>query len=120
MGQKTHPIGLRIGIHRKWNFTWYTIDKLYKNFFFQQNQIETFFKTIFHFYTYTKISRIKKILLVDLKFFRYGIEELAIFVFFYKFRKRLQTKNKIILDNKNSSGWKLNILNKKKYLSKRK
>lgn len=39
-------------------------------------------------YPYTKISTTKKILLVDLKLFKYGIKKLFIFVFFYKFRTK--------------------------------
>ncbi len=117
MGQKTHPIGLRVGIHRKWNFTWYATDKSYKKQFFQQNQIETFFKTIFHFYPYTKVSRIKKVLLIDLKFFRYGIEEFAVFIFFYKFRKRHQKKNNFFQKKEKTSGWSSNIKIKTKFNS---
>jgi hypothetical protein len=27
MGQKTHPIGLRVGTHRKWASSWYNFEK---------------------------------------------------------------------------------------------
>ncbi len=27
MGQKVHPIGFRVGIHRKWNTSWYGISQ---------------------------------------------------------------------------------------------
>ena len=35
MGQKTHPIGLRVGSHRKWSSSWYN----YEKGFFVKNQI---------------------------------------------------------------------------------
>lgn len=88
MGQKTHPIGLRIGIHRKWNTTWFAEGENYKTSFFAQNQVEQFFKSFFYFYSSTKSSWTKRVWLVDLKWFRSGLYQLYIFIFFYKFRTK--------------------------------
>lgn len=86
MGQKTHPIGLRIGIYRKWNTTWFAEKNDYKTSFFAQLQVEQFFKFFFYFYSYTKISKTKRVWLVDLKWYRLGVLQVYIFIFFYKFR----------------------------------
>jgi hypothetical protein len=86
MGQKTHPIGLRVGIYRKWNTTWFVEKNNYKSEFFTQIQVEQFFKYFFYFYSYTKISKTKRVWLVDLKWYRLGMLQIYIFIFFYKFR----------------------------------
>ncbi len=88
MGQKIHPHGLRVGIHKKWTDSWLGIEKNIKKSFFQQRQIENIFKAIFHFYSYTKVSLTKKILLVDIKFFKNASRQNFIFVFFYKMRTK--------------------------------
>jgi hypothetical protein len=88
MGQKIHPHGLRIGIHRKWNGSWFASNTEWKGLFYHQQQVEKFFKAVFHLYPYTKISTTKKVLLADLKLFKYGMKKLFIFIFFYKFRTK--------------------------------
>jgi hypothetical protein len=94
MGQKTHPHGLRVGIHRKWNSSWYGVGVEGKNLFYYQRSIEQFFKVWMTFQTYTKIAKIKRILLVDLKMYKEGSNQFYIFVFFYKLRtkRRFQMK----------------------------
>jgi hypothetical protein len=49
---------------------------------------------LLHFYAYTKISLIKKVLLADAKFFKYGPRQIYIFIFFYKFRNKRRQKIK--------------------------
>jgi hypothetical protein len=93
MGQKIHPIGLRIGIHRKWNQTWFAPQKEAKTLFFQQKNIENFFKAFFQKFAYTKLSMTKKLLVVDLKFFKYYTNSLYLFVFFYKLRTKRRKNN---------------------------
>ncbi len=88
MGQKIHPNGLRVGINRKWNSSWFETTNNWKNLFFYQKQIEDFFKAFFYLYPYTKKSTTKRVLLVDLKLFKYNSRTLFIFVFFYKFRTK--------------------------------
>lgn len=55
MGQKTHPIGLRVGLHRKWNTTWYQASSvnnasasISKSSAFQQQGINLTSKSIFN------------------------------------------------------------------------
>lgn len=114
MGQKIHPIGLRIGIHRKWNQTWFATQKDAKTMFFQQKNIENFFKAFFQKFAYTKLSMTKKLLVVDLKFFKYYTNTLYLFVFFYKLRTKrrkntlsFRTNLKLKKINKtfNSTSW---------------
>lgn len=86
MGQKTHPHGLRVGIHRKWNYSWYGDSLESKNLFFQQRSVEELLKTLLYLYTYTRISSVRCILLVDIKLFKYSMRQVFLFVLFYKFR----------------------------------
>ena len=88
MGQKSHPTGVRVGIYRKWNTTWFAEGEAYKSSFFAQHQAEQFFKSFFYFYSSTKSSKTKRVWLVDLKWFRSGLYQLYVFIFFYKFKSR--------------------------------
>lgn len=100
MGQKIHPHGLRVGITRKWTGSWFAAGKEYKNLFFYQKQIEDFFKTFFYLYPYTKMSTTKRLLIVDLKLFKYNTRNLFLFIFFYKFRTK-RRKEFITIQKKN-------------------
>ncbi len=102
MGQKTHPHGLRVGIHRKWNSSWYGVETEGKNLYFYQKSVEEFFKIWMSLHAYTKVSKIKRILLVDLKMFKQSIHQFYIFVFFYKLRtkRRRQVKLKKYKNNR--------------------
>ena len=86
MGQKIHPQGLRVGISRKWNSNWFATGAEWKNLFFYQKEVENFFKALLYFYPYTKISKQKRVLLFDVKLFKYNLNKIFLFVFFYKFR----------------------------------
>jgi hypothetical protein len=86
MGQKTHPHGLRIGIHRKWNDSWFIEKKSYKDFFFTQHFLESLFKNFLNFIKYNKRSFIEDVFLVDLKLFKHS-KKLYVFIFFYKWRQ---------------------------------
>lgn len=100
MGQKIHPIGLRVGIHRKWNQTWFNEKLEAKTLFFHQKNLEFFFKAYFQRFPYTKMSTTKKLLLVDLRFFKQGAKTLYLFIFFYKLRTK-RRKNTIYNTSKN-------------------
>ena len=93
MGQKIHPIGLRVGIHRKWNQTWFNEKLEAKTLFFHQKNLEFFFKAYFQRFPYTKMSTTKKLLVVDLKFYKQGAKTLYLFVFFYKLRTKRRKTN---------------------------
>ena len=86
MGQKIHPQGLRVGLARKWNSNWFAVGSEWKTLFFYQKEVENFFKSLLYFYPYTKISRQKRVLLFDVKLFKYNLNKIFLFVFFYKFR----------------------------------
>jgi hypothetical protein len=86
MGQKIHPQGLRVGISRKWNSNWFATGAEWKNLFFYQKEVENFFKALLYFYPYTKISKQKRVILFDVKLFKYNVNKIFLFVFFYKFR----------------------------------
>lgn len=88
MGQKTHPIGLRVGIHRKWNESWHAEGLEYKTLFFAQHYVEEVLKYFFYFYNYTKTAVTKRVFLMNAKFIKPGNFELYIFGFFYKLRSR--------------------------------
>lgn len=105
MGQKIHPHGLRIGFTRKWVGSWFAKGKEYKNLFFYQKQIEDFFKAFFYLYPYTKMSTTKRLLIVDLKMFKYSTRFLFIFIFFYKFRTK-RRKEFLIIQKKNIKQYK--------------
>jgi hypothetical protein len=92
MGQKIHPHGLRVGINRKWNSSWFETTKNWKSLFFYQKQIEDFFKNFFYFYPYTRNSITKRVLLIDLKLFKYNARTLFLFIFFYKLRTKRRPK----------------------------
>lgn len=47
MGQKIHPIGLRIGIIRDWESKWYA-DKEYRTLLYEDHQIRTFLRKRLH------------------------------------------------------------------------
>jgi hypothetical protein len=88
MGQKIHPHGLRVGLTRKWNSSWFSSGLEWKKLFFYQKEVENFFKVLFYFYPYTKISKRKRVLLFDVKLFKYNLTKIFLFVFFYKFRTK--------------------------------
>lgn len=89
MGQKTHPVGLRIGIYRKWVSSWYGTIKE-KNPFSQSqiNQsylsqgvinsrggnyrsgVEDFVESYLRRYPFTKSSFARRLLLVDFRLFK--------------------------------------------------
>ncbi len=88
MGQKVHPNGFRVGFTRKWDHNWFALGAEWKKLFFYQKEVESFFRLLFHYYSYTKISRRKRVFLFDVKFFKYTLNKLFLFVFFYKLRTK--------------------------------
>ena len=51
MGHKTNPIGLRLGIYRKWNSNWFVNSKNYPKFLHLNLNIEKFFQGFLYFYS---------------------------------------------------------------------
>jgi len=44
MGQKVHPIGIRLGITKDWSSTWYADSQTYPDYVYQDQQIRGFLK----------------------------------------------------------------------------
>ena len=87
MGQKVNPIGLRLGVHRKWNSNWSFDFNNYSKFIYINFDIEKFFKGFLHYYP-------KKTLLMKCQIVKLPSNKLYIFVFFYKFRLKKKRKKK--------------------------
>lgn len=83
MGHKAHPIGLRLGIHRKWKSNWFFESKNYANFIHLNLNIEKFFKGFLYFYGI-------KTLLLKCQLIKLASNQIFIFVFYYRFRKKLK------------------------------
>lgn len=89
MGQKTHPIGFRVGLHRKWASSWYgsVQNKNYfdnttpNTTFLSQGYISSrgggyvsgrgdFIENLIKRYSVTKFSNSRRILPIDFRFFK--------------------------------------------------
>lgn len=80
MGQKTHPIGLRIGIYRKWASSWYgdlnqpasqqAFGVIASRGGSYLSGIEDLLTNIFKRYSVTKFTKTPRILLVDFRLFK--------------------------------------------------
>jgi ribosomal protein S3 len=99
MGHKVHPIGLRLGIHRKWKSNWYFDSKNYTKFLHLNFDIEKYFKGFLYFYPI-------KTLLVNCQIVKLASNQIFIFIFFY----RLRRKYKRIKNNFwKTKRWQLNL-----------
>jgi len=56
MGQKVHPIGIRLGIVKDWTSTWYANSRDYANFLYTDLQVRAFLKKKLH---QASVSRIQ-------------------------------------------------------------
>lgn len=112
MGQKIHPHGLRIAINRKWNQSWFAKGSEWKDLFYHQKQVESFFKSFFYLYPYTKLSTTRRVLLVDLKLYKYNNRQLFLFIFFYKLRTKRRRNNKTYNKFSKKQLWTLKIQSK--------
>lgn len=97
MGHKAHPIGLRLGIHRKWKSNWFFESKNYAKFIHLNLNIEKFFKGFLYFYG-------RKTLLLNCQVIKMPSNQIFIFIFFYRFRKKIKNKNR---------AWKIKFWKKK-------
>lgn len=83
MGHKAHPIGLRLGIHRKWKSNWFFESKNYPKFVHLNLNIEKFFRGFLYF-------RGIRTLLLNCQLIKLPSNQLFIFIFHYRFRKKLK------------------------------
>lgn len=112
MGQKIHPQGYRTGFTRKWEGSWYAVGLEWKKLFFYQKELEQFFLFLFQKYTYTKISRRTRVLLFDIKLFKYILSKFFIFVLFYRFRTHRRKDVRPILSSRKLKAGRFNKRNK--------
>ena len=89
MGQKTHPIGLRVGIHRKWVSSWYDVntEKNSLDYSFIKSPLniqgvvssrggmflsgrQDFVMNLLRRYSYTKLSTSRRFLVVDFRLYK--------------------------------------------------
>jgi len=56
MGQKVHPIGIRLGIVKDWTSTWYASSKDYANFLYTDLQVRAFLKKKLHSASVSRIQ----------------------------------------------------------------
>lgn len=81
MGQKVNPIGLRLGLHRKWQSNWFLNPLNYSNFLHINYEVNKYFTGILKnspvkaFFSHCIIAK-------------YSLEKIYIFIFFYRLRKR--------------------------------
>jgi len=88
MGQKTNPIGLRVGLQRKWNNTWYSSGNDYNKLFFSYNRTNEMLQNFFYSYSMTKKMFTNRALLVNTKFIKSNVNFGFLFIFFYKLRPK--------------------------------
>ena len=99
MGHKAHPIGLRLGVHRKWKSNWYFDSKNYPKFLHLNLDIEKYFKGFLYFYPI-------KTLLVNCQVIKLPSNHIFIFIFFYRLRKRFKKIKNTLWKTKR---WKSNL-----------
>jgi ribosomal protein S3 len=80
MSQKIHPIGLRVGLHRKWNNSWFETQKHYTQILHESFLLEKLLKSLLNYNFH------KKALLINCKFIKHSYDSLIIIVFFYRYR----------------------------------
>lgn len=87
MGQKVQPIGLRVGLYRKWKSNWFLDKANYTNFLHLNFEINKYFAGILRNYpikTFFSHCIIAK----------YSLERIYIFVFFYRLRQKKNQNKK--------------------------
>ena len=99
MGHKVHPIGLRLGIHRKWKSNWYFDSKNYSKFLHLNFDIEKYFKGFLYFYPI-------KTLLINCQIIKLPSNQIFIFIFFYRLRRKFK---KIKNNFWKTKRWKYNL-----------
>jgi len=85
MGHKTNPIGLRLGIYRKWNSNWFINSKNYPKFLHLNLNIEKFFQGFLYFYSI-------KTLLLNCQLIKLASNQIFIFIFYYRLQKKKKRK----------------------------
>ena len=87
MGQQLNPVGIRVGIHRKWKSNWFLDQKYYTDFLLLNFEINKYL---------TGILRNSKVtsFLINCYISKISLEKLYICVFFYRLRQEASIKTK--------------------------
>ena len=99
MGHKAHPVGLRLGIHRKWKSCWFFDSKNYTKFIHLNLNIDKFFKGYLYFYGI-------RTLLLKSQIIKLASNHIFIFLFYYRFRKKKKRVFLRPIKNWNFKKWK--------------
>ena len=102
MGHKAHPIGLRLGIHRKWRINWYFESKNYTKFLQTNFYIENFIKGFLFF------LKARKTLVLQTQLIKLPSNIMFMFIFYYRFRKKWK---KTSLKKKKENIWRIFLEN---------
>ena len=102
MGHKAHPIGLRLGIHRKWRINWYFESKNYTKFLQTNFYIENFIKGFLFF------LKARKTLVLQTQLIKLPSNVMFIFIFYYRFRKKWK---KTFFKKKKENSWRIFLEN---------
>jgi ribosomal protein S3 len=103
MGQKVHPIGLRVGLYRKWKSNWFLDKNNYTNFLHLNFEINKYFAGILRNYPI-------KTFFSHCVIAKYSLEKIYIFIFFYRLRQKKNQRKKTRVFKTSKSFYKSNIL----------
>lgn len=81
MGQKINPVGFRLGIFRKWKYTWFLEKKKYTDFLHLNFEIMRYFKGVFR-------NNNTRSLIVDCITSKISFSKIYIFILFYRLRRK--------------------------------
>tara|TARA_B100001989_G_scaffold249099_1_gene223758 strand:+ start:6549 stop:7103 length:555 start_codon:yes stop_codon:yes gene_type:complete len=93
MGQQINPIGIRIGLHRKWKSNWFLDNKYYTNFLLLNFEINKYLVGILRNDKVTSF-------VINCYISKISLQKLYICIFFYRLRRPTSRK----LKNKKKGG----------------
>jgi hypothetical protein len=90
-GQKVHPVGWRVGVHRKWKHNWFQENKNYTRFLLINLNLEKIIQNIFYYHQ-------KNILILKFRILGFMLNQLFLEIFFWKQKaKRKKKKFRLFL-----------------------
>jgi len=87
MGQQLNPVGIRVGLHRKWKYNWFLNQKYYTNFLLLNFEINKYLVGILRNNKVTSF-------VLNCYISKISLEKLYICVFFYRLRRVTSIKVK--------------------------
>jgi hypothetical protein len=88
MGKKVHPIGLHVGLYRKWKSNWFLDKNNYTNFLHLNFEINKYFAGILRNYPI-------KTFFSHCVIAKYSLEKIYIFIFFYRLRQKKTNEKRL-------------------------